>query len=307
MTIAIDFEPFFSYIITNSYQKRVVAMKLACSKLYVIATTVLTISTLAFSQFDDRSMYSSSKVIVKEETYFSKPIQIIDMPTASMLRPGSFRASVRVFEQGGLLASLSAGISRKLMFGVSYGGLNIIGEKQSVEWNSVPGVHFMYRITDESLSLPSIVIGFDSQNYGPLYSSDSTTINYSAELGDRYQFKSRGFFLTVSKGYSSFVNTGLHAGISYSIDKSQDGNNVPTLFMASDIHFTSDLAFLFEYDFALNDAKHYSKGILNIGLRWAFTSSIFFDFDIQNFLGTKDGVSDVRRIIKMTYYGSILK
>ena len=252
-------------------------------------------------------MYSANKVIVKEETYFSKPVQLIDMPTASMLRAGSFRAGVRVFEQGGLLASLSAGVSSKLMFGVSYGGLNIIGEQQTVEWHSVPGVHFMYRITDESLSLPSIVLGFDSQNYGPLYSSDSTQISYHKELGDRYQFKSRGFFVTVSKGYSSFVNSGLHAGVSYSLDEAESGNKLPTLFMASDIHFTSDLALLLEYDFALNDQKHYSKGIMNIGVRWAFTSSIFFDFDVQNFLGTKDGVSDVRRIIKLTYYGSILK
>jgi len=264
-------------------------------------------STFVFAQFNDRSMYSSNKVIIKEETYFSKPVQIIDMPTASMLRGGSFRAGVRVYEQGGLLASLSAGISSKIMFGVSFGGLHVIGENQKVDWNSVPGVHLIYRITDESLSLPSIVFGFDSQNYGPLYSSDSTAINYSQEFGDRYQFKSRGFFLTISKGYSSVVTTGLHAGVSYSLDTDKGEKNIPTLFMASDVHFTSDLAFLLEYDFALNDAKHYSKGIMNIGVRWAFTSSIFFDFDVQNFLGTKDGRSDVRRIIKMTYYGSILK
>jgi hypothetical protein len=282
-------------------------MKSACSKQRIIAMLLLLSSTTVFSQFGDRSMYRSNKVIVKEETYFSKPVQIIDMPTASMLRAGSFRAGVRIFEQGGLLASLSAGISNKLMFGVSYGGLNIIGEMQKVEWHSVPGVHFVYRITDESLSLPSIVLGFDSQNYGPLYSSDSTSVNFHSALGDRYQFKSRGFYVTVSKGYSSLVNAGLHAGVSYSLDESADGSKLPTLFMASDIHFTSDLAVLVEYDFALNDAKHYSKGIMNIGFRWAFTSSIFFDFDIQNFLGTKDGMSDVRRIIKLTYYGSILK
>ena len=282
-------------------------MKPAYRTTSVVVILILFASSCVFAQFDDRSMYKSSKVIIKEETYFSKPVQIIDMPTASMLRGGSFRAAVRVYEQGGLLASLSAGISSKIMFGVSFGGLHVIGENQKVEWNSVPGVHFIYRITDESLSLPSIVLGFDSQNYGPLYSSDTTAANYSLEFGDRYQFKSRGFFLAVSKGYSSVVTTGLHAGVSYSLDVDKGEKNSPTLFMATDVHFTSDLAFLLEYDFALNDTKHYSKGIMNIGVRWAFTSSIFFDFDIQNFLGTRDGRSDVRRIIKLAYYGSILK
>ncbi len=282
-------------------------MKPVYTRKSFVAIIALLSSAVAFGQFNDRSMYGSNKVIIKEETYFTKPIQIIDMPTASMLRGGSFRAGVRIYEQGGLLASLSAGISSKVMFGVSFGGLHIIGEEQKVAWHEMPGVHFMYRIADESLKLPSIVIGFDSQGYGLLYSADTTDVNYNEEFGGRYQFKSRGFFCTVSKGYSSVLNAGLHAGVSYTLEGEKDEKNVPTIFMGSDVHITTDLAFLLEYDFALNDTKHYPKGILNWGVRWAFGSNMFFDFDLQNFLGTKDGASDVRRIIKLTYYGSILK
>ena len=78
--------------------------------------------------------------------------------------------------------------------------------------------------------------------------------------------------------------------------------------MAADIHAARDLALLIEYDFALNDGEIYPRGLLNLGLRWAFGRNMFFDFDLQNVLGTaEEGRTDMRRIIKLTYYGSILR
>ena len=273
----------------------------------IVSLLIVCFARVSWAQFDDRGLYSSNRVIIKEESYFNKPVQIIDMPTASILRGGSFRAGVRIFEQGGVLAQLSAGISNKVMFGVSYGGLNIIGASQSIQWNSIPGVQFIYRITDESMRLPAIVAGFDSQGFGPLYSSDSTQVTYDADYGDSYHFKSRGFFIAISKGYASIVNAGLHAGISYSLENGFAENNAPTIYMAMDIHLARDLALLIEYDFATNDSELYPQGLLNWGVRWAFGSNMFFDFNMQNTLGKRDGVSDVRRIVKLTYYGSILR
>ncbi|MBN1479755.1 hypothetical protein EH223_17755 [candidate division KSB1 bacterium] len=273
------------------------------------------------TQFGDRT-YGGGNVVVQEESYFTKPIQLIDMPTASILRGGAFRASTRIYEQGGVLASLSAGVSNKVMFGVSYGGLDIIGNAQKIIWNPMPGVHFVYRITEESMKLPAIIIGFDSQGYGPHYpESSSITLPdttsecpqiipppYNEKMFDRYQFKSRGFYCVVSKGYASFVNAGLHAGVSYTLDKGEDEDTGPTIFMGSDIHVARDLAFLVEYDFALNDNKVYARGVFNFGVRWAFGRNMFFDFDMQNVLGTAEGgKTDYRRIIKLTYYGSILR
>ena len=280
-------------------------------------------SSDAQTQFGDRT-YGPGNLVIKEESYFSKPIQIIDMPTASILRGGSFRAGTRIYEQGGLLASLSAGVSNKVMFGVSYGGLDIIGDAQNITWNPMPGVHFVYRITEESMKLPAIILGFDSQGYGPYYPESSSIAPidsscecappatppppYNKDMFDRYQFKSRGFYCVVSKGYASFINAGLHAGVSYSLDKGEGESTAPTIFMSSDLHVVSDLAFLIEYDFALNDSKIYSRGILNMGIRWAFGRNMFFDFDVQNALGTADGgKTDMRRTIKLTYYGSIIR
>ncbi len=273
-------------------------------------------SLVAQRQFDDRT-YGAGRVIIQDESYFTKPVQIIDMPTASILRGGAFRAGTRIYEEGGLLASLSAGVSNKVMFGVSFGGLDIVGNAQKITWNPTPGVHFIYRVSEESMKMPAIVLGFDSQGYGPYYPSSTdappadscgcpTSYPYNKDMNDRYHFKSRGFYAVVSKGYATFVTAGLHAGVSYSLDKGENEKTSPTIFMASDIHVARDLAFLIEYDFALNDTKFYPRGLLNLGARWAFGRNMFFDFDLQNFLGSEGGTTDIRRIIKLTYYGSIL-
>lgn len=275
----------------------------------------------AQNQFGDRT-YGGGNLVIQEESYFTKPVQIIDMPTGSILRGGAFRAGTRIYEQGGVLASLSAGVSNKVMFGVSYGGLDIIGNAQKITWNPMPGVHFIYRVAEESMKLPAIVIGFDSQGYGPYYPKSSSIAPpdtasecpqvipppYHEKMFDRYQFKSRGFYCVVSKGYATFVSAGLHIGVSYSLDKGEGEKAAPTIFMSSDIHVARDLAFLLEYDFALNDAKIYPRGILNFGARWAFGKNMFFDFDLQNILGMAEGgETDFRRIIKLTYYGSIMR
>jgi len=274
------------------------------------------LTSCVFSQFDDRSLYGNRNVSIKAESYFTKPIHIIDTPTASILRGGDFRTGVRIYEHGGVLASLSAGVSDRVMFGVSFGGLHIIGSEQKIQWNSVPGVNFVYRIFEESLRMPALVAGFDSQGYGPEYNDyledpfaakDSSKWDPDVPYGKRYHFLSRGFFVTVSKTYSTFVNAGLHAGISYTLEKAHETKTQPTIYMASDVHITSDLAILIEYDFGIHENSRYPGGILNLGGRWSFGNNVFFDFDIQNVLGRNNEKTDVRRIIKLTYYGSILQ
>ncbi len=77
--------------------------------------------------------------------------------------------------------------------------------------------------------------------------------------------------------------------------------------MGADFHLAPDLALLMEYDFAINDNHIHSKGIFNIGVRWAFGPNMFFEFDLKNMLGSDDKNPDVRRILKLTYYGSVLQ
>jgi hypothetical protein len=282
---------------------------------------VLFFSPSAFSQqqYNDRTLSQPSKVTdYKDDSYFSKPVYLIDLPTASILRGGDLRTSLRLYEEGGALSYLSVGISNRMMFGVSYGGLNVLGG-ENIDWNRYPGVHIAYRLVEESLDMPALTIGYDWQGYGPYWELDDyddatqAAINDSSALRedylvDRYSIKSRGFYAVVSKGYTSILKVGLHAGINLSLEDS-DGNNNPTLFMASDILLSRELAFIAEYDFAVNDnAKHGlndGQGFLNVGLKWAFSHQMSLEFDIKNLLGKENNKPNVRRIIKLVFHGSV--
>jgi len=285
--------------------------------IFSVLIFLLAVTSPLLSQTGYRQMSSGSYVTLKEETYFTKPLHIIDMPTASILRGGDFYTGVRIFQNGGLLGSLSAGISNKMMFGISYGGTNIIGEKQQIFWHKTPGIHLKYRAVDESLRLPAVTLGIETQGQGVYWSEknlkepykiidEEKTATANDSLG-QYDFLPRGIYCVVSKVYSSVITSTLHTGVSYSLNKRANKKSSPTIFMAGNFNLARDIAILLEYDFALNDAGRYQQGILNMGIRWAFGNNIFFDFDIQNALGREDGKPNVRRIITFSYYGSIMR
>jgi hypothetical protein len=264
-------------------------------------------SVCVYGQFDDRGLVQSPPAMkLKTESYFTKATHLIDLPTASILRGGDIRTSFRFFEHGGMLGRLSVGISNRMMFGVSYGGLNMIGLDHP-SWNKVPGVHFVYRIIEESLGLPAFVIGFDSQGYGKYWEQAPANSNQD-QLSDRYSIKSRGFYLCFSKGYTSILKSGLHAGASYSLEDG-DGDSDPTVFLGMDAAISRDIGLIFEYDFGINDdevrGKNNGKGYLSAGFRWAVADFIFLEFDYQDILAEKVNQLGPRRIMKIIFHGSV--
>ena len=68
----------------------------------------------AQSQFGDRT-YGQGNLVIQEESYFTKPVQIIDMPTASILRGGAFRAGAFIAAFGFSFLSAAA-ISLSIFF-----------------------------------------------------------------------------------------------------------------------------------------------------------------------------------------------
>lgn len=286
--------------------------------LLLVSTLSVFAFGLAFGQSYERTLSQSSSAEYKSETYFSKPIQLIDLPTASILRGGDLRTSLRLYEAGGALTYLSVGVSNKMMFGISFGGLHVIGGEH-IRWNDVPGVHIAFRLVEEDLVLPAITIGYDWQGYGRYWKAEDYNVATQTRIAngeitakdimlDRYTIKSRGFYAVVSKGYQSLVRVGLHAGLNLSLENS-DGDSDPTIFMASDIMISRDLAFVAEYDFATNDdvvrGNNNGKGYLNVGLKWAFTTFMSLEFDIKNLLAKENGDPAVRRIVKFVYHGTI--
>ncbi len=250
------------------------------------------------------------------DIYFSKPLQLIDLPTASILQSGDIRASIRLFEQGGALGRLSVGVSKRIMFGVSYGGLEVLGESDKIDWYNNPGVHFCYRLIEETRqhTIPAVVIGFDSQGYGQyLPKSSNDAAQDSSLFYDRYKYKSRGFYLVASKSLSWIWDVGIHAGINMSLENDDDDKD-PDIFMGMNVILTRDLSVFSEYDFASNDdekrGKNNAKGYLNAGVRWAFSGKMFLEFAFKNLLADDDPYhpgGQKSRIIKFVYCDSILR
>jgi hypothetical protein len=214
---------------------------------------------------------------------------IVDLPNASTLPNASFDVTMRIFPEGGLLTGVNVGLNERFMIGISYGGVNIIG-KGDIDWNPFAGAAARYRILSESFSLPGIAIGFDSQGHGAYVDSVK-----------RFERKSPGFFVVSSKNYRIFEGLSIHLGANFSLeDKDEDkGLNVYT---GAELNIRPELAFMVEYDFALNDnsgrALGEGKGFLNVGLRYTIKDAVFFEIFLFDVL---ENFEEVQRAIRLTY------
>ena len=107
-----------------------------------------------------------------QQQLYPPPTSLITIPTAGSLTRGSFSAGMRIQKDGGLLNSLAVGFSDRFMFGISLGASNLIGDQKPIP-NPRPELMLKYRIIDESLTMPALSLGIDSQGFGKYNEADS--------------------------------------------------------------------------------------------------------------------------------------
>jgi hypothetical protein len=221
-----------------------------------------------------------------------EPLTLLDTPTAGTLMRGSFRAHLSAYPDGGLLTGIDVGVTNRLMFGVAYGGTNLIGIGE-VNWNPQVGVNLRYRLFEEGLSNPAFLIGYDNQGRGAYMDSTS-----------RYREKSRGLFLAVSKNFNMLGTVGVHAGVNYSFETGDNDKDL-NAFFGIDKSINPELALIAEYDFAFNDNASRSigsgKGYLNAGLKWIFAGQLQIDFVVKNLLKNRNQLPHMSREIRISY------
>ena len=217
---------------------------------------------------------------------------LINRPTAGSLERGSYDIELRIYSQGGLLGGVAVGLTDRITFGATYGGLNIIGEGK-VEWNPRPEVNIKYRLFEESYSGPAISVGYSGQGFGAW--SDSL---------NRYQIKSPGVYTAASKNYSMMGNLGFHGGVNFSFEN-KDGDEDINMWIGFDKSINEEISILGEYDFALNDNRGETfgsgNGYLNAALRWSFVDELIIEFDVNNILGNRKDTAAASREIKIIY------
>lgn len=221
---------------------------------------------------------------------------LIDLPTAGILKKGFVSITNDLMPEGVVISKIEVGVFENISFGISYGGGNLIGTGMP-EWYKLPAVNFRYRIIDESLTLPTFTLGFDSQGKGNYFDSSS-----------RYAIKSPGFFVAAAKNFEFLGYFSLHGTANYSLE-STDGDNFVNLMVGAEKTIGKSVSLILEYDFALNDNnKNYGKGdgYMNIGVRWAMAEGFTLGIDLRDLLSNKKwspGAAD--RAFKMEYIRSI--
>ena len=228
---------------------------------------------------------------------YPPPTDLISVPTAGTLMRGSFSMDMRIQDEGGLVLGLSAGITDRFQFGMSFGSPNLIGD-ENLEWYPRPEAKLKYLIVDENLSMPAFALGLNTQGSG----------DYVDTL-QRYEIKALGLYGAMSKNWKSPLgNIGLHTGLNYSFLETEDGDSDPNLFFGMDVEFNPEFSFLLEYNSALNEngmtarTMSVSKGgYLNSALRWSFVESLHLELHLNNLLFDNEEVDYFKRELKITY------
>ncbi|MDA0986562.1 MAG: YjbH domain-containing protein [Bacteroidetes bacterium] len=197
---------------------------------------------------------------------------LVDVPTAGLLKRGAFAFDLDFFQQGGMTFSLSAGALDRLNFGISFGGAGFIGYEKVVPQKN-PGVMLKFRLFDETQGMPAIAFGFNSQGKE----------TYLDSL-ERFTIKSPGVYIAASKNYSMMGNLSWHGGVNLSMER-KDGDKDLNIFAGIEKSIGKDISLVFDYDFAFNDNLEKvgkGRGYLNGGVLWSFGNGFLMAFNLKN-------------------------
>jgi hypothetical protein len=217
---------------------------------------------------------------------------LIDIPTAGIIPHGSFALDMDVYENGGLLVGTSVGLFNRLTVGISFGGTGILGTDKPA-WNNIPGFAARLRLIDETVFIPAIALGFDSQGKEA----------YIDELS-RYTIKSLGFYAVASKNYDALGDLALHGGVNYSLERA-DGDTDPNIFIGTEKTIGPIASVLAEYNLGANDSNHDARGrgrgYLNVGFRMSVGKGFTVSFDIKDLFKNQHDQSIGNRTLSLEY------
>lgn len=242
--------------------------------------------------------------------YEVPPRWLIDMPTAGTLPRAYFNVGFRIYPMGGAIVSTDIGLSNRIMLGVSFGGEGLVSSAEP-NWN--PRIEFSgkFRIIDEQEFFPAVSVGFSSQGNG-LYKDD----------WKRYTYKSRGFYVVVSRSFYFYNWTsGWHVGLNYSLESEVDGEKDANFFLGWDAVFKYNLGLVAEYDVAINDNRASipkgvsdtlpdgthnlfagkGRGYLNFGIKWLFAESLELELLLKDLLVNRRESETLTREVRLTY------
>lgn len=216
---------------------------------------------------------------------FKSPLWIGDIPTAYALPRGNYELNLRMQKEGGVLFKMETSITDYLSIGISYGGMQLIG-KEDPEFYPLPGVHFRYMVVYEGKFFPALGLGI-------------TTQGFDRYLSERYEIKSKGAFISLSKSFYGIGGIIINGGLNYSFER-EDVKNGLDAFSGLELFLAPEFSIFSDFSFGFND--NYNKNsLLNLGLEFSFEDIFYLKISLRNLLN-KDYMN---RIIEIGYKGSL--
>lgn len=245
-------------------------------------------------------------VLVVSTVFAYEQNHLIEAPTAGILQRGEAELSVLLYKDNGMIIGTQVGLFPRFMFGVSFGAEKVVGNEDPV-WHDRVEFSAKFRIFDEKANIPAIAIGYDSKGYGKYHKETFEGVEYQ-----RFDTKSKGFYLVASSNRQFLGNLGIHAGVNYSLEN-DDKDDDPTVFIGLDKSIGNMIVFCTEYDLGLNDNENFiedyitdlaggSKGYLNAGFDIHFTENLVGKVSFKDLLKNHDNISGADRTISLIYF-----
>lgn len=245
------------------------------------------------------------------------PTVLVTIPTAGTLARGEYEVELLMQRGGGILGRLAVGFSDRFTIGMSYGVSSFIGDDQIGLNRLMPEAQLKYRLYDETVSMPAITIGLDSQGRGNFWRQDigidSTSGEYSIKMA-RYDVKAIGAYLVISKNWNILGNFGSHVGISKNFIEQDASDDDFNFFFGFDKEFSPSVIGFIEFNAALDDNENddsdihdlkltvgQGAGYLNAGLRLTMAPGLYMEFDFNDILVNKGTVSSFSRELKVNF------
>ena len=219
-------------------------------------------------------------------SFLKDPLFLGDVPTAYLPKRGNYEIDLRLQKEGGLILKMETGITEYLSIGVSYGGMNVIGEKD-IEFYPLPGIILRYLAIYEG-DFPAFSIGISTCGYD----------RYLNKM-ERYEVKSKGIYAAFSKSYVGMGGIVLNGGLNYTFERKDEKNGFD-IFSSISLIFSPEFGIFSDLSFGFND--NYNKnGLLNIGFEFSFEETFFLRCALRNILN-KDYIN---RVIEIGYRGNL--
>jgi len=218
---------------------------------------------------------------------------IVDCPTAGVLPKNSVGMRTVFSNYGTVSVNLSIAPWQDLNLGLSYSGNNIIGNGV-MDFQGIPGFNVSYRMFNEKINSPALLIGINTQGSGSFYKNL-----------DRFDNFSQGLYIVGSKNYT-WANQWLafHAGLSFSFEpKAKD--RLPNVWFGIEQSVGPRISLNLEYNATINDNEAFTNkiGYLNTSLRLAVTKGTTIELQCRDLLKNSKLYKPFNRYFAIDFMG----